>query len=340
MHSNTRLHKEHFGSNWDAANTAITVLLVLFFLIFLFLFLTLTAPPAQGQTSVPPTAVQAAKMPQFAARLHTRVAQNASRLPAVDQPRASYKNPASFTTRMRRGGPLDSNDIYDNGPTNGTTDAWTINFGFAVSDSFLLSNSNSANGLNFAAWLTPGDVLQSVEVLITSSEFGGTTYFDQTVNFTQTGCVGNQYGYNVCMESGSFSDVSLNAGTYWVTLQNASVNTGDPVYWDENSGPSSASENMIGTIPSESFTILGGTSATTTTSFPPPVPCFEPGDNLNVVHDFTVDEVGQSNVSAPSGVTLDETENIYGTTRGDDQSNYGLVYKIVRGPDSQFQRLA
>ena len=27
-------------------------------------------------------------------------------------------------------------DTYSNGPYNGTTDAWTINFGFAVSDSF------------------------------------------------------------------------------------------------------------------------------------------------------------------------------------------------------------
>jgi hypothetical protein len=38
MHSNTRFHKEHFGSSWDAANVAITVLLVLFFLIFCFCF--------------------------------------------------------------------------------------------------------------------------------------------------------------------------------------------------------------------------------------------------------------------------------------------------------------
>jgi hypothetical protein len=49
------------------------------------------------------------------------------------------------------------NDIYDNGPTNGTTDGWTINFGFAVSDSFTLV-STTIGGLNFAAWTEPGDV--------------------------------------------------------------------------------------------------------------------------------------------------------------------------------------
>ncbi len=148
-------------------------------------------------------------------------------------------------------------DLYDNGPSNGTTDGWTLNFGYAVSDSFTLSFANTVQGLMFTAWLLPGDTLMNAEVSITSDEFGGMTYFDQVVNFTQSGCVGNQYGYNVCTETGTFSDVELPYGTYWLNLQNANVNTGDPVYWDENSGPSQASNNSIGTIPSESFTVLG-----------------------------------------------------------------------------------
>jgi hypothetical protein len=103
--------------------------------------------------------------------------------------------------------------------------------------------------------LFPGDILESAEVSITSSEFGGTTFFDGNVNFTQSGCVTNQLGFSVCNETGSFGPVNLNAGTYWLNLQNAVVNTGDPVYWDENSGPSRASQNSVGTIPSESFTL-------------------------------------------------------------------------------------
>jgi hypothetical protein len=151
-------------------------------------------------------------------------------------------------------------DIYDNGPINGTTDAWTINFGFVVSDTFIVGGEARVIGLQFGAWLFPGDVLQSAEVSITSSEFGGTTYTDQVVNFSQAGCIGNQYGYNVCTEAGSLAGngVVLAAGIYWLNLQNASVANGDPVYWDENSGPSSASENSVGTIPSEAFTILAG----------------------------------------------------------------------------------
>ena len=158
------------------------------------------------------------------------------------------------------------NDLYDNGPTNGTVDAWTINFGFAITDSFNLTSNSTVNGLNFATWMSPGDVLQSAEVWITSQPYGGTTYFDQQVSFTQSGCTLNQYGYNVCNEVGTFSGVNLNAGTYWLSLQNAVDTAGDPVYWDENDGPSNAKEGADGSIPSESFTILGSSSSGTGTT--------------------------------------------------------------------------
>ena len=164
--------------------------------------------------------------------------------------------------------------LYNNGPINGDFDAWTINFGFVVSDSFTISSGRSqVTGLVFAAWLMPasGDLLQSAEVSITSSEMGGTTYFDQQLNFTQSSCFTNAYGYNVCDETASFNGPTLDNGTYWLNLSNAVVNTGDPVYWDENSGehctspgcPSMASENSVGSIPSEAFTLLGTPIATT-----------------------------------------------------------------------------
>ena len=166
--------------------------------------------------------------------------------------------------------PAMAQDIYDNGPTNGNTDAWTINFGFIVSDTFNVTNNNTTiTGGSFAMWLVPGDTLTSAELSITSSEFGGTSFFDQTVSFTQGACTVNQYGYNVCAENTTFGGPTLNAGSYWLNLQNASVPSGDPVYWDENSGPSAASENSVGSIPSESFTVLGNTT-TTVSSVPEP----------------------------------------------------------------------
>lgn len=169
--------------------------------------------------------------------------------------------------------------LYNNGPINGATDAWTINEGFNVNDSFTISTGNSTiNGLSFGAWLFPGDVLESVQVLMTSEPDGGTIYFNQVVSLTQSGCFSNQYGFNVCAETGSFNGPTLGNGTYWLTLQNGVVNDGDPVYWDENSGvdctsegcPSQACEgNCLGSIPSESFTVLG-TSTSTTGTVPEP----------------------------------------------------------------------
>jgi hypothetical protein len=162
--------------------------------------------------------------------------------------------------------PAVAQTVYNNGPINGNVDAWEVNFGFIVSDAFNVANNNTTiSGANFGIWLFPGDTLTSAELSITSQENGGTSYFDQTVNFIQGTCHINQFGdFNVCNESTVFSGPTLSSGTYWLNLQNASVPKGDPVFWDQNSGPSSASQNEVGTIPSEAFTVLGsGTSSST-----------------------------------------------------------------------------
>ncbi|MGA2904423.1 MAG: choice-of-anchor tandem repeat GloVer-containing protein [Candidatus Korobacteraceae bacterium] len=278
--------------------------------------------PAWAQNSVPPTAVQAAKMPQFASRLAHSAKQPASYNSSVlARARAYFR-------------PLQPNDIYDNGPINGTTDAWTINFGFVVSDSFAIANNNTTvTGMSFGAWLLEGDTLNSAELSITSGINGGTSYFDQTVNFTQSNCSLNQYGYNICTETAAFNGPTLNAGNYWVNLQNASTADGEPIYWDENSGvgcqspgcPSQADESSVGTIPSEAFTILG--SATTT--YPPPT-CFNGG--VEVLHNFTSQEGGGEG-DMGDGVTIDNAGNLYGITNSGGNNSAGLAYKLDRWAD-------
>lgn len=162
-----------------------------------------------------------------------------------------------------------ADDVYNNGAINGTIDAWTINFGFIQSNSFTVTNGNGqVTGFSFGAWLFPGDVLTSAEVSLTAFEFGGTTYFDQTLQFTQSNCAMNSFGFNVCLETAHFDGPDLADGNYWVNLQNATVASGDPVYWDENEGQSFASNNDSGTMPSESFTVLGSGSGTGTTPEP------------------------------------------------------------------------
>jgi len=173
------------------------------------------------------------------------------------------------------------NTLYENGPINGEVDAWTINFGLIVSNTFTISGGQSAlSGMSFGAWLFPGDTVEAVEVSITSEEFGGTTYFDQSVSLTASNCFNNNFGFQVCQENATFDGPTLNNGTYWMNLENAVANSGDPVYWDENDGagchsqgcPSQPSENSVGTILPESFTILGTQTSTTGTTGTTPEP--------------------------------------------------------------------
>jgi len=183
---------------------------------------------------------------------------------------------------------------YDNGPLNGTTDAWTINNGYRVSDTFIAPNNGPPYvfGFAFYAWEYPGfyvgpcalsivcgsngGPILSVQWSITSSENGGTTFGNGTAsgsNLTDKIVSSNQYGYNIDLITVTGLNVYTppTGTTYWLNLFNSATRSAEPVYWDENSGvgcsglngtgqgcPSMASESALGTIPSESFTINGG----------------------------------------------------------------------------------
>ena len=158
-------------------------------------------------------------------------------------------------------------DIYDNGPINGTTDAWTINFGYIVSDSYV-SDGSTVTRFLFGVWEFPGDTMTSVQWSITSGENSGTTFGSGTAsvgsNLTDKFISTNQFGYDIDVITVTGLNVNQVGGsTYWLNLQNAAVPSGDPVFWDENSGagcksngcPSMASESTVGTIASEAFTL-------------------------------------------------------------------------------------
>src|SRR5271166_4926410 len=162
---------------------------------------------------------------------------------------------------------------YDNGPINGSTDAWTINFGYIVSDTFT-APSPSISAFSFGVWEFGGDSMTSVDWSITASENGGQVYGSGTAsgkNLTDTFISSNQYGYDIDLIT--VTGLNVNGLTtdkrYWLTLQNALVPSGNLVFWDENSGidcessgcPSLASEGALGTLPSEAFTIGGGCGA-------------------------------------------------------------------------------
>src|SRR5664280_1379365 len=159
-------------------------------------------------------------------------------------------------------------DTYSNGPYNGTTDAWTINFGFTVSDSFTLSAGNVPL-FHFVYWdASASDILTTADLQLGTTSFGGSP---TTVAFTSTFLGTNQYGYNLYQADAWGFYIPWSGGAGFVTLGNACSTSGcsvsNPIYWDENSGPSTAYENTLGSIPSEAFTLVGYT---------PPFPTPEP----------------------------------------------------------------
>ncbi len=116
----------------------------------------------------------------------------------------------------------------------------------------------------------------------------------------------------------------MKSGTYWVNLQNATTQFGDPLFWDENSGPSYASESAVGTIASEAFDVTGGGHSACGGQSGAPTPS-EPTWTFNVIHTFTGGEDG----SHPNAATADGAGNIYGTTIGCPGCNAAAAFKLT-----------
>jgi hypothetical protein len=156
--------------------------------------------------------------------------------------------------------PAMAGTLYSNGAYNGTTDAWTINFGFTVSDSYSLSGGTSIPGMEIVYWdASSTDLLTTVDYQFGSSSFSGTTH--TTAPVTNTFISTNQFGYNLYRADMAVSNADFTGANGFVTLGNACSTSGcsvsNPIYWDENSGPSLAYENTLGSIPSEAFTLNG-----------------------------------------------------------------------------------
>ena len=155
--------------------------------------------------------------------------------------------------------PAVADSLYSNGPYNGTTDAWTINFGFAVSDSFTVPDNSSIEYLHIVYWdASTSDLLTTLDIQVGATSFGGSPQTLSGVINTFLGT--NQYGYALYQADYTFANIPW-SGAGYITLSNACTTSGcsvsNPIYWDENGGPSSAYENTLGSIPSEAFTLSG-----------------------------------------------------------------------------------
>ena len=113
--------------------------------------------------------------------------------------------------------PATASTLYANEPDNCQdcydVDAWTINFGFSVSDSFTVPTNSHIQDLHFVYWDASNmDVLSTVDMAIGSTSFGGTflTLPVTTNQFLFT----NGYGYFVYQANFTLNPISIR-GRAW-----------------------------------------------------------------------------------------------------------------------------
>ena len=158
-------------------------------------------------------------------------------------------------------------DLYNNGPTNGTVNSYFID-AFVVTDSFVPNANTRIFSFTFAEWVPPGSTPLTVDWAIGTSSFGSNlgSGFNAPIFASLLCHSGDPFNGGICgfslddvyTSSVIVGAIPVTAGqTYWLTLANAKDDFGGRDSWDENSGPSTAYENTVGSIPSEAFTLTG-----------------------------------------------------------------------------------
>jgi PEP-CTERM motif len=163
--------------------------------------------------------------------------------------------------------PAMAGTLYSNGPYDGNTAAWGIGGNHVVTDSNNLNSSRSnVYGIDFVYWdASEADLLTTVDMSMGTTPFGTDIFSGTLTGVTNTFLGTNQYGYNLYQADVTVVIHTTGSASGYVTLSNACTTSGcdtNPISWDENSGPSTAYDNTLGSIPSEAFTLIGTSDST------------------------------------------------------------------------------
>src|SRR5450755_1927517 len=102
--------------------------------------------------------------------------------------------------------PAMADTLYDNGPLDGNTWAWPIDFGFPVSDSFEVAANSSIRYLDFVYYTSStSDLLTTVDMAVGNTSFGGTPQTFTAVSNTDMGS--NQFGYEMFQANVSVGNI-------------------------------------------------------------------------------------------------------------------------------------
>lgn len=164
-----------------------------------------------------------------------------------------FMSAAAIAAALAVAAPASADVLYNNGAPSYATIGRNI-FSFDVSDSFALANASTVTDAVVALWWS-GDGPTSLDWGISNTPEDYSV--DGSASLTQITPTGTDTaGFNLHVAEFTFSlgDVHLGAGTWYLALQNAGPGF---VYWDQNGGASTATQSTVGSIPSESFRILG-----------------------------------------------------------------------------------
>ena len=165
--------------------------------------------------------------------------------------------------------------IYEDGPTDGTTNAFYIDgpgpgpFSQTISDGFFPQHDGNALVLQMVMWVPTGSVPVAGVWSLGTSPFGsdlggGSGVTGETYLFT------NGFGYDVFDVTFSMGGLPMSRSNfYWLTMSNANDSSGGQMdAWDMNGGPAicqfAQAGNDLGDCGAggESFTINPGGSPT------------------------------------------------------------------------------
>jgi len=155
--------------------------------------------------------------------------------------------------------------LYLDGPVEGTQAGWGIYSGTnETSDTFTVGAGSTITGVTFGEWVGTAGTPTTLNWAIGSTSFSNNSGSGTGVTVTSAlfcsasaSCGGNLH--NVYTSSFTLN-LTLAAGTYWLTLSNAATSNGSQAFWDQTiGGASQASTSGTSSIPAESFSIQGTT---------------------------------------------------------------------------------
>jgi hypothetical protein len=161
--------------------------------------------------------------------------------------------------------------IYNNGAgsTNSTAVGDLLTFpisgsGAWTSDTFTVANSGTILiGVDAAIWALTGNLGSSLNYCIsTSADCSGSVETGTGVSLIADGSLGTSGSYTLEEYTFALKNNTYSSGTYWLTLTNAYVGSGNIAYWDEyggTTGTSTVESSVVETATnqSQSFDIVG-----------------------------------------------------------------------------------